>query len=155
MQKGFATLEIILMVMVIGILASIAVPRFTSVTAAANTAKIQSDLSTIDTAIAVYEMEKGSKPPSISDLSTYFQGGVVPKPPTGKYFLKGEIQDSELTDSAEYVVGTVGGEQRAIIKDIDNAAEDFFVQKKGATATPQTDSTTEGGGDSASTTPGN
>ena len=49
-QRGFATLEVILMVMVIGILASIAVPRFNAVTTAANTAKIQADLSTIDTA---------------------------------------------------------------------------------------------------------
>ena len=50
-QRGFATLEVILMVMVIGILASIAVPRFSNVTASANTAKIQADLATIDTAI--------------------------------------------------------------------------------------------------------
>ena len=67
-QKGFATLEVILMVVVIGILASIAVPRFTSVTTAANTAKIQADLTTIDTAIATYYMEYGTYPANIAAL---------------------------------------------------------------------------------------
>ena len=41
-QRGFATLEVILMVVIIGILATVAVPRFTDVTTKANTAKIQS-----------------------------------------------------------------------------------------------------------------
>ena len=43
-QKGFATLEVILMVTVIGILAAVAVPKFTDIAAKANTAKIQADL---------------------------------------------------------------------------------------------------------------
>ena len=95
-QRGFATLEVILMVMVIGILASIAVPRFTAVTAAANTAKIQADLTTIDTAIAVYEMEKGS-PPSGTDINVlagYIRGvesnSVTLTPPTGKCYMGGD-----------------------------------------------------------------
>lgn len=85
-QKGFATLEVILMVMVIGILASIAVPRFTSVTTAANTAKIQADLTTIDTAIAVYIMENGTptSAPALSDLDNYLQDATNLKPPTGQ-----------------------------------------------------------------------
>ena len=148
MQKGFATLEVILMVVVIGILASIAVPRFTAVTAAANTAKIQSDLSTIDTAIAIYQMEKGGDP-SISDLTPYFQGNTVPKPPTGKYFMSGKIQDVALTTSAEYDVGTVEGDKRAVIKGTENTAEKFFVQDKGSTATGGT-----GGDNSSNENPG-
>ena len=86
-QRGFATLEVILMVMVIGILASIAVPRFTTVTAAANTAKIQADLSTLDTAIAIYYMEKGEYPDGIGKLTPYLQDEV--KPPTGSAYING------------------------------------------------------------------
>ena len=136
-QRGFATLEVILMVMVIGILASIAVPRFTNVTAAANTAKIQADLSTIDTAIAVYQMEKGKTPESLDALKDYFQGGTSPTPPTGKYFLEGTIQDTELTASSKYGVADVGEtgktETRAIIEGTTNTAEKFYVRDKSST----------------------
>jgi general secretion pathway protein G len=88
-QRGFATLEVILMVMVIGILASIAVPRFTDITTKANTAKIQADLSTIDTAIQIYIMEKGSEPTNVSDLNEYLNDAANLKPPTGKAFING------------------------------------------------------------------
>ena len=138
-QRGFATLEVILMVMVIGILASIAVPRFTNVTAAANTAKIQADLSTIDTAIAVYQMEKGKTPESLDALKDYFQGGTSPTPPTGKYFLEGKLQDNALTTSSEYAVAEVKigtsekTEPRAVIKDTENTADKFYVREKSST----------------------
>ena len=107
-QKGFATLEIILMVMVIGILASIAVPRFTSITASANTAKIQSDLTTIDTAIAIYVMEKGTDTaPSLGATGTlkdYIQDIGNLKPPTGSAYINGTVtpipsdKDYEITN---------------------------------------------------------
>ncbi|MBR4643476.1 MAG: type II secretion system protein [Selenomonadaceae bacterium] len=98
-QRGFATLEVILMIMVIGILASIAVPRFTAVTTAANTAKIQSDLTTIDTAIAIYIMEKGTPTtaPQMSDLSDYLQDPDNIKPPTGKAYVNGTATDISAT----------------------------------------------------------
>ena len=132
-QRGFATLEVILMVMVIGILASIAVPRFTSVTAAANTAKIQSDLATIDTAIAVYKMEKGTTP-AISNLTDYFQGGTVPTPPTGKYFLEGTLSTDELTNTASYDVGTDSkGDTRAVLNN--NTSDKFYVHQKRSSST--------------------
>ena len=128
-QKGFATLEVILMVMVIGILASIAVPRFTNVTAAANTAKIQTDLSTIDTAIAIYTMEKGTPPDELDDLKDYFQGKTAPKPPVGKYYVKGVIQSDSLASTDVYKVDTdsTTGDTRAFLGT--NTAENFYVQK--------------------------
>ena len=105
-QRGFATLEVILMVMVIGILASIAVPRFTSVTTAANTAKIQADLSTIDTAIAIYVMEKGtSTAPTFPDgLKDYLQDADNIKPPTGQAYVNGTATDISAT--AKYEITT-------------------------------------------------
>ena len=88
-QRGFATLEVILMVTVIAILASIAVPRFTNITARANTAKIQADLSTIDTAIAIYRMEKSTEPANIDALVTNGYLQAAPTPPSGKcYYAK-------------------------------------------------------------------
>ena len=97
-QRGFATLEVILMVVVIGILASVAVPRFTDVTTKANTAKIQSDLTTIDTAIQMYEMDGNdvSELSKVDDLATknYLTG--TPTPPTGSVFIKDETGSSKI-----------------------------------------------------------
>ena len=99
-QKGFATLEVIMMVVVIGILATIAVPRFTDVTTKANTAKIQSDLSTIDTAIQMYNMEKSTYPEKISDLVDNGYLMDEPKPPTGEAYVDGEPKKIEDTKYA-------------------------------------------------------
>ena len=101
-QRGFATLEVILMVMVIGILASVAVPRFNEVTTAANTAKIQSDLSTIDTAISIYYMDKGTYPTAISQLKDYLKDAANIKPPTGKAYINGTATD--ISANASYSI---------------------------------------------------
>ena len=101
-QRGFATLEVILMVVIIGILATVAVPRFTDVTTKANTAKIQSDLTTIDTAIQMYYMDNGSYPATgaIPDtLKAYLMD--IPKPPTGSAYIEGT---SKKIDSKTYLL---------------------------------------------------
>lgn len=126
-QRGFATLEVILMVMVIGILAAIAVPRFNSVTTAANTAKIQADLSTIDTAIAVYYMREGKDPSTLSELKDYLRGADGDlKPPSGKCYIEGEEGN---VPANEYTIGSVEDETRAICGST-NTAEKFYAQKK-------------------------
>lgn len=135
-QKGFATLEVILMVMVIGILASIAVPRFTDITAKANTAKIQADLSTIDTAIAIYEMEYGT-PPSGTDVKDLVKAGylqVDPQPPSGKCYMNGASASTDIsTLGSAYTIGDVTVEgittKRALLG-TGNTAEKFYAPKK-------------------------
>ncbi|MBQ7453858.1 MAG: type II secretion system protein [Selenomonadaceae bacterium] len=133
-QKGFATLEVILMVMVIGILASIAVPRFTAVTTAANTAKIQSDLTTIDTAIAIYQMEYGTDPASVDALVTAKYLQAKPDPPTGKCYLK----SGSASTSTETAIPATSYTIQAATTDVDtrailgagNTAEKFVIPKK-------------------------
>ena len=114
-QRGFATLEVILMVMVIGILASIAVPRFGNVTAAANTAKIQADLSTIDTAIAIAVMdgETISNTTKVSDLKNYLKDASNINPPTsGKCYLNGK---EEGIPEGGYTIEAIDSEYRAVL----------------------------------------
>ena len=129
-QRGFATLEVILMVMVIGILASIAVPRFNNVTTAANTAKIQSDLATIDTALAIYYMEQGSYPTQVSQLSDHIRDVANLKPPKGQAYINGDPLDI----SGDYGIQAASGknEARAILTVGGKArtAGDFSTQKK-------------------------
>jgi len=103
-QKGFATLEVILMIVVIGILASVAVPRFTNMTTKANTAKIQADLTTLDNAISIYFMEQGKYPENIgTDLKNYIQDADAVKPPKGKANLKTGAE-YEIPDNATYQI---------------------------------------------------
>ena len=99
-QKGFATLEVILMITVIGILAAIAVPRFTDVTTKANTAKIQADLATLDSAIQIYNMEEGKYPTKIDDLKDYVNDVDNLKPPTGSAFIEGTATKITATNYA-------------------------------------------------------
>lgn len=144
-QRGFATLEVILMVMVIGILASIAVPRFTSVTTAANTAKIQADLSTIDTAIDVYSMENGTptSAPSFTDLAPYLKDSTNVKPPTGKAFVNGT--ETPITDKEYKIESVTVGTTTSFRARLDNHTAGEFT--KTATTTTTSGGGTGGGGD--------
>ena len=138
-QRGFATLEVILMVMVIGILASIAIPRFSSVTAAANTAKIQSDLATLDTAIAIYHMDYGEdQNPSIEDLvnGNYLQ--AAPTPPSGYAYEDG----GETPVSTSGKTYDISDDGKATFGE--KTADKFYIPKK--TKSPGT-----GGGSGEST----
>ena len=84
-RKGFMLLELIIVVAIIGVLATVAIPNFVGMTDEAKVAKIQSDLSTIGTAMEVYHVKKGGTYPT--DLSTLAGDNgylkEVPKPPTG------------------------------------------------------------------------
>ncbi len=104
-QRGFATLEVILMVVVIGILASIAVPRFTDVTTRANTAKVQADLSTLDSASQVYYMDNGAYP-TIAQLVSGNYINAEPTAPEGSIYL-GSSTATPIT-SAAYGIETSG-----------------------------------------------
>lgn len=84
-RKGFMLLELIIVVAIIGILAAVAIPNLVGMTDEAKVAKIQSDLSTIGTAMEVYHVKKGGTYPA--DLSTLAGDNgylkKVPEPPTG------------------------------------------------------------------------
>lgn len=121
-QRGFATLEVILMVVIVGILATVAVPRFTDVTTKANTAKIQSDLTTIDTAIQIYYMEKGAYPSNVKALVDDNYIMDEPKPPTGEAFI-GKDSKLSITETS-YSIDTT--KHRAILHS--KTSNDFSIK---------------------------
>ena len=128
-QGGFATLEVILMVTVIGILAAIAVPRFEDITAKANTARIQSDLTTIDTAIALYQMNETTAlaaGDSLSKLSKYLTDAESIKPPqSGKCYI-GSNAAKEIP-AKDYTIETSDGSLRAVLGTGNTAGKFYYI----------------------------
>lgn len=84
-RKGFMLLELIIVVAIIGILAAVAIPNLVGMTDEAKVAKIQSDLSTIGTAMEVYHVKKGGTYPADLSVLAGDNGYLkkVPDPPTG------------------------------------------------------------------------
>ncbi len=87
-QAGFSLISVLVAVAIIAVMASIAVPKFTTTIMTANTAKVQSDLSTLDAAIAVFQLEKGREPLTLDELKDYVSDIGSLKPPKGKCMLK-------------------------------------------------------------------
>ena len=100
-RNGFSLLEMLIVVSIILILATIAVPKFTTAVKTAKVAKIEADIRTIDNAAALYELEKGTYPKTISVL--------VERDANGKSYLQFE---PVLPDNSKYTIaadGTVSG----------------------------------------------
>ncbi|MCK4259804.1 MAG: prepilin-type N-terminal cleavage/methylation domain-containing protein [Halanaerobiales bacterium] len=75
-QEGFTILELLVVIVIIGILATIALPKFGSVRNDANIAVSKSNLKSLQTAIERYLLDNGSYP---SDLSTIVSAGFIKK----------------------------------------------------------------------------
>ena len=82
-ERGFSLLSTLLAVMILAVILAIAVPRFSSALATANTVKVQADLTALDTAIVLYQTAKGKNPTAVDDLTDYVTDLNHLKPPAG------------------------------------------------------------------------
>ena len=88
-----------IVIAIIGILATIAIPKLTATTETAKIAKIQADVQTISTAVAVYYADKGTMPATVAALvdNTDIKSGYLQSAP-------------KLPDGTEYAINGTTGE---------------------------------------------
>ncbi|MGE1066318.1 type II secretion system protein G (GspG) [Megasphaera paucivorans] len=91
LKNGFSLLELLICISIMLVLATVAVPKFTSAGKTAKIAKIQTDIRTISNTAALYEAENGKFPETVEILAvktngkTYLQ--FLPKVPDGTAYL--------------------------------------------------------------------
>lgn len=88
-RSGFTLIEIILVVVIIGILAGIAIPKLGGKSEKAMIAQAQANITALSMAIQEYEIMNGEYPPSLDALLDESKGGpfmekkVIPTDPWG------------------------------------------------------------------------
>lgn len=92
-RSGFTLIEIILVVVIIGILAGIAIPRMGGKTEKAKISQAKSNITALGMAIQEYEMMNGDYPSSLDQLLDESKGGpymekkAIPTDPWDKPFI--------------------------------------------------------------------
>ena len=92
-RSGFTLIEIILVVVIIGILAGIAIPRMGGKTEKAKISQAKSNIVALGMAIQEYEMMNGDYPSSLDQLLDESKGGpymekkAIPTDPWDKPFV--------------------------------------------------------------------
>ncbi|MBQ8570961.1 MAG: type II secretion system protein GspG [Kiritimatiellae bacterium] len=127
-KAGFTLVELLLVVTILGVLASIAVMNLGGTSEEARIKATQSDIATIQGAVSTYEIRTGKYPSSIDDLAKEMDG------------QKGLLDASALTDKwgTKYSFKNEGGgyfEIRSAGPDTAmNTADDIFNSKCKAAA---------------------
>lgn len=85
-QQGFTLVELMIVIAILGILATIAVPRISNSIDTAKVAKIQTDLQTIGSAVSLYMANNsGAFPPGLTNLVPNQLASVPHMPDGGNY----------------------------------------------------------------------
>ena len=123
-QRGFSLLSTLLAVMILAVILSIAVPRFQAAIGAANTVKVQADLTALDTAIVLYQTAKGQNPKNLDDLAEYVTDLKNLKPPSGTV----RVGDEDISmEGKTYQIENKNNVYRATCDG--KTAEDFHAKK--------------------------
>lgn len=95
-EQGFTLLELMIVMVVIGILAAIAIPSYTSSVRNAKEAVLREDLHVMRAAIDSYTVDKAKAPQSLDDL---VQSGYIKSMPTDPFTLRSDTWVTVQEDS--------------------------------------------------------
>jgi general secretion pathway protein G len=94
-QSGFTLIELLIVMTIIAILATIAIPRFAAAVQHAREAVLREDLQTMRMAIDSYTMDKQKAPQSLDDLVQEGYLKTIPEDPMT------HTKDSWVTDTSD------------------------------------------------------
>jgi general secretion pathway protein G len=94
-ESGFTLIELMIVMLIIGILATLAIPRFIGAVKAAREAVLKEDLHVMRDAIDSYTMDKQKGPQSLDDLVQSGYLRVVPEDPMT------HAKDTWVTDTSD------------------------------------------------------
>jgi general secretion pathway protein G len=97
-QSGFTLIELMIVMAIIGILITLAIPSFVGAVRHAREAALKEDLQTMRTAIDTYTMDKQKGPQSLDDLVQDGYLRAIPEDPITR------SKDTWVTDSSESMV---------------------------------------------------
>lgn len=112
---GFTLIELIIVMTIIGLLASIAIPSFVTTVKKAREAVLKSDLHTLRSAIDSYTVDKEQAPQSLEDL---VQAGYLKSVPNDPMTTKNDTWITSQSDAMISITETQGG-----ISDVHSGAQ--------------------------------